>query len=71
MLSKHERNGDTHKNIAAAERPRLCFESGEIHFTVVGDVPDARGHTNPLAMMGAARDRCLPGRNAIIVNEFM
>lgn len=28
-----------------------------------------RGQTNPLAMMGAALDRYLPGRIAVIVNE--
>ena len=30
-----------------------------------------RGYTNPLAMMGVALDRYLPGRNAILVNESM
>ena len=28
-----------------------------------------RGDTKPLAMMGAALDRYLPGRNAMLVNE--
>ena len=28
-----------------------------------------RGYTNPLAMMGVALDRYLPGRNAMLVNE--
>ena len=28
-----------------------------------------RGYDNPLAMMGAALNRYLPGRNAILVNE--
>ena len=27
------------------------------------------GYTNPLAMTGVARDRYLPGRNAMLVNE--
>ena len=28
-----------------------------------------RGYTNPLAMMGVALDRCLPGYNAMLANE--
>ena len=28
-----------------------------------------RGYTTPLAMMGVARDRYLPGRNAMLANE--
>ena len=28
-----------------------------------------RGYTNPLAMMGVALDRYLPGRNAMLVND--
>ncbi len=36
---------------------------------------DARGfcreYSNPLAMMGVAHDRYLPGRNAMLANETM
>jgi hypothetical protein len=30
-----------------------------------------RGYTNPLAMMGAALDRYLPGRNAMLATKPM
>ena len=30
-----------------------------------------RGYTNPLAMMGVALDRYLPGHNAMLVNEIL
>ena len=42
--------------------------------TVVANL-DAHGffreQTNPLAMMGVALDRYLPGRNAMLANEAM
>ena len=31
----------------------------------------ARGYTNPLAMMGVALDRYLPGRNAMLATKPM
>ena len=40
--------------------------------TVVADLDAqffARGYTYPLAMMGVALDRYLPGRNAMLANE--
>ena len=33
--------------------------------------PFCRGYSNPLAMMGVALNRYLPGRNAMLVNESM